>query len=195
MTPNQLQSHAQAIAGRILDLEEQKHTPIIAIDGRAASGKTTLAKLLGEAYFASNQSTLRIVHMDDLYPGWEGLRAGSTYLYSQILLPLSSGKPANWQIWNWETGVRGNPLEPGNGWRQFTPGVPLVIEGCGSISRLTRDLIDLGIWLEAPLDTRKSRWTEREGALTAQFWGVWQSQEDEFYQAERSVSMADIILS
>lgn len=195
MTPDQLQSHALAIVNQILELEEQKPTPIVAIDGRAASGKTTLAKLVSEAYFASNRSILRIVHMDDLYPGWEGLRAGSTYLYSEILLPLESGKPANWQIWNWETSGRGNPSEPGNGWRQFTPGVPLVVEGCGSISRLTRDLIDLGIWLEAPLDTRKSRWTDREGALTAEYWGFWQSQEDEFYQVEQSASLADTILS
>ncbi len=195
MTPDQLQSHALAIVNQILELEELKPTPIVAIDGRAASGKTTLAKLVSEAYFASNRSILRIVHMDDLYPGWEGLRAGSTYLYSEILLPLESGKPANWQIWNWETGGRGNPSEPGNGWRQFTPGVPLVVEGCGSISRLTRDLIDLGIWLEAPLETRKSRWTDREGALTAEYWGVWQSQEDEFYQVEQSASLADTILS
>lgn len=195
MTPDQLQSHALAIVDQILELEELKPTPIVAIDGRAASGKTTLAKLVSEAYFTSNRSILRIVHMDDLYPGWEGLRAGSTYLYSEILLPLESGKPANWQSWNWETGGRGNPSEPGNGWRQFTPGVPLVVEGCGSISRLTRDLIDFGIWLEAPLETRKSRWTDREGALTAEYWGVWQSQEDEFYQVEQSASMADIILS
>jgi uridine kinase len=195
VTPDQLQSHALAIVNQILELEELKPTPIVAIDGRAASGKTTLAKLVSEAYFASNRSILRIVHMDDLYPGWEGLRAGSTYLYSEILLPLESGKPANWQIWNWETGGRGNPSEPGNGWRQFTPGVPLVVEGCGSISRLTRDLIDLGIWLEAPLETRKSRWTDREGALTAEYWGVWQSQEDEFYQVEQSASLADTILS
>lgn len=192
MTPNQLESHAQAVAARILELEEQKTTPIIAIDGRAASGKTTLAKLIGEAYFATNQSTLRIVHMDDLYPGWEGLRAGSAYLHSQILLPLRAGKKANWQIWDWSTSQRGNSLEPGNGWRQFGPGVPLVVEGCGSISRLTRDLIDLAIWLEAPMEIRKSRWVQREGAETGQYWGLWQSQEDEFYQAEQSVSLADL---
>jgi uridine kinase len=193
VTPNQFETHAQAVAARILELEEQKTTPIIAIDGRAASGKTTLAKLIGEAYFAVNQSTLRIVHMDDLYPGWEGLRAGSAYLHSQILLPLRAGKNANWQIWDWSTSQRGSSAEPGNGWRQFGPGVPLVIEGCGSISRLTRDLIDLAIWLEAPVEIRKSRWMQREGAESGHYWGLWQAQEDEFYQAEQSASLADSI--
>jgi uridine kinase len=43
---------------------------LLAIDGPAGAGKTTLAAKL-EAEFSAH-STVRTIHMDDLYEGWDG---------------------------------------------------------------------------------------------------------------------------
>ncbi|MEY3649405.1 MAG: hypothetical protein RL370_108, partial [Actinomycetota bacterium] len=42
---------------------------LIAIDGRAGAGKTTLAASIYEEL--SEDKTVAVIHMDDLYDGWE----------------------------------------------------------------------------------------------------------------------------
>jgi uridine kinase len=133
--------------------------------------------------------------MDDLYPGWEGLEAGSHYLVRQILSPLAKGEIAHWQIWNWEQSKRGNPAEPGDGHREFEGGTPLIVEGCGALSRASSELADLRIFLEADDQLRKQRWRERDHGRFDDYWAIWAAQEDVFYQQEKSESLAEIRLT
>lgn len=179
----------------MLALVEKKLTPIILIDGRAGSGKSTFATQLVERLFSELEVAPRVIHMDDLYPGWEGLRAGSNYLNQQILTPLIAGATASWQIWDWAAGVRGAPREPGNGWREFSGGIPIIIEGCGSLSRFARERADLAIWIDSEAETRKARLVERDGHKFDDYWPNWISQEAEFYQQEKSAELADITLT
>ncbi len=51
--------------------------PIIVIDGRAGSGKSTLALDLQNELFRAGESMPRLIHMDDLYDGWNGLALGA----------------------------------------------------------------------------------------------------------------------
>ena len=44
----------------------------ILIDGRSGSGKTELARSI-----AAHWPEAQLVRLDDLYPGWDGLDAGS----------------------------------------------------------------------------------------------------------------------
>ena len=184
-----------AITKQVLSLVEKVSNPIILIDGRAASGKSTLAASLQNAIFKELEQAPRVIHMDDLYPGWEGLRAGSQYLVQNILQPLRAGKTAHWQIWNWETSQRGAHAEVGNGWREFELHAPLIVEGCGSVSRASRELADLTIWLEVDRTTRRTRWDQRDGEKFAEYWPIWEAQEDEFYQLEKSKELADLVLT
>ncbi len=133
--------------------------------------------------------------MDDLYPGWEGLKEGSHYLKRNILNPLSQGRKASWQNWDWARGERGNPSERGNGWREFLGGNTLLIEGCGSISKLTSEAADLKIWVEASESDRRRRFHDRDSGLFDQYWSIWAAQEDEFYAAEKSKDLADLVIS
>ena len=133
--------------------------------------------------------------MDDLYPGWEGLAAGSRYLLASILQPFRGGEKASWQIWDWSKSQRGSELEPGNGWREFEGGVPLIIEGCGSLSRASSELCDFSVWVESEVDTRRERLKARDGNQFDEFWPTWIIQEDEFYQAEKSQELADLVFS
>ena len=139
-----------AITKQVVSLVDKNPTPIILIDGRAASGKSSLAADLKNALFKELEQAPRLIHMDDLYPGWEGLQLGSYYLNQQILQPLSNGKTANWQLWDWQKAERGRADEPGNGWREFAGGTPLIVEGCGALSRVSSELAHFRVWIEAP---------------------------------------------
>jgi len=80
--------------------------PIIVIDGRAGSGKSTLALDLQNELFRSGESMPRIIHMDDLYEGWNGLALGAEYLQRVVLAPLLNSGTSSWQEFNWETNER-----------------------------------------------------------------------------------------
>lgn len=60
----------------------QRSTRILAIDGRSGAGKSTLARTLAVAVGA------QLVHVEDLYPGWDGLRTGAMTLANAVLAPL-----------------------------------------------------------------------------------------------------------
>ena len=183
-----------AITKQVVSLVDKNPTPIILIDGRAASGKSSLAAEVKNVLFKELEQAPRLIHMDDLYPGWEGLQLGSFYLNQQILQPLRSGKQAHWQLWDWQQGQRGRADEPGNVWREFSGGTPLIVEGCGALSRASSELADYRIWIEAPKDLRHSRWLERDGEKFNDFWHIWAAQEDEFYQQEKSQQLADLVI-
>jgi uridine kinase len=192
-----MQDFHQAIAAitkQVVGLVDKNPTPIVLIDGRAASGKSSLAAALKNQLFKELEQAPRLVHMDDLYPGWEGLIAGSHYLNQQILQPLKLGKTASWQLWDWEKAQRGRSDEPGNGWREFAGGTPLIVEGCGSLSRVSSELADYRVWIETEKQVRQQRWLDRDGEKFNEFWHIWAAQEDEFYQQEKSSQLADLVI-
>lgn len=99
---------AQTVAGRARSLAHQdvgdrahdRAPYIVAIDGRSGSGKTTVggavAHLLGDA---------PVIHMDDLYDGWQGAEAGSRLLVRDILEPIRRGEQAAYHRFDWESGA------------------------------------------------------------------------------------------
>lgn len=178
---------------RVLALQESGKLPIVLIDGRAASGKSQFAKDLSEAYFQVDKQAARVIHMDDLYPGWNGLAEGSVYLLTNILLPLANSRSANWQVWNWRKNHRGAE-EPGNGRREFAGGTLLIVEGCGSISRLSSAKSDFQIWIDADDAARKERFSKRDSGKFDEYFGIWSAQEDEYYERENSKQLAELII-
>lgn len=181
---------AEKIAAQVLELVDRGNSmPIVLIDGRSNSGKSTLAAEVQNLIFKNGESAPRVVHMDDLYLGWSGLQAGADYLNRFILKPLSDSYIAQWREFDWA-----NPGEPGyearNGeWREFAGGTPLIIEGCGALNQLSAQVANIKIWLEVPQEIRHHRWLEREGS--AEHWAEWAAQEEEFYAREKSSELAD----
>ncbi len=159
-------------------------TPIILIDGRAGSGKTTLATKLQQQLFSEGESLPRVIHMDDLYLGWNGLAAGVDYLNRQILRFLQRGETAHWQKFNWQTEQRDE-------WIEFSGGTPLIVEGVGSLNRFAAEIAQLKVWLEVPEETRHQRWLQRDGHKFDDNWAPWAAQELDFYATERSAELAD----
>ncbi len=187
------QAALERVLSELLDKQESGRLPIILIDGKAASGKSQFAKNLSELYFQSEKQAARVIQMDDLYPGWEGLAQGSVYLLTHILTPLSQGKTASWQVWNWEKNERGAE-DKVNGHREFSGGTALIIEGCGSISRLSSEIADMAIWIDASVEERKKRFNLRDAGKFDEYFGLWSAQEDEFYERENSKQLARLIV-
>jgi uridine kinase len=176
---------AKEIADKALEFVELgKAAPLVLIDGRSNSGKSTLAAEVQNLIFKEGESAPRVIHLDDLYPGWDGLQAGVEYLNRFILGPISQGKTANWQEWDWALSERKN-------WREFSGGTPLIVEGCGAINQFSAELADISVWLEVDQETRYARWMEREGS--SEHWAQWAAQEEDFYAREKSIHLADLI--
>ena len=189
--PESLLSAALELTPKLLGLRQSKQTPVVLIDGRAGSGKSTFARLLQELVFQDTKQSPKVIHMDDLYPGWDGLAQGSLYLVEQILKPLKLAGTAQWQRWDWANDKRGGP-DPGNGWREFDGQNMLIVEGCGSVTEQSKELADLTIWIEADRETRKERFEARDRGVFSNFWNSWSAQEDEFFQEQRSEQLCQL---
>ena len=190
-SPESLLSAAQVLTPRLLDLRQSKLAPVVLIDGRAGSGKSTFARLLQDQVFQETKQSPKVIHMDDLYPGWEGLTQGSLYLVEKILRPLILEGKAQWQKWDWGNDQRGG-AGPGNGWRGFEGHNILIVEGCGSVSAQSIEFADLTIWIEADRQTRKQRFESRDRGVFSNFWVSWSAQEDQFFQEQRSEQLCQV---
>ncbi|MEP6482034.1 MAG: ATP-binding protein [Rhodoglobus sp.] len=147
----------------------------ILIDGRSGSGKTELARALVDAW-----PTAQLVRLDDLYPGWGGLAEGSASVPRLL-------RNHRWQSWDWGVGAPG-------AWRSFDPGRPVVVEGVGALSRASRPLADVALWVELDDATRKRRALARDGNSYATHWADWAAQEIEFIAREHPRDLADAVI-
>lgn len=171
-----------SIADRIRDSPPRAgETVVAAIDGPAGSGKTTLAVQLAGALNCA------VVHMDDIYPGWDGLAEAATLVADQVLKPLAAGGQPRHRKWDWANNIYAEwvdvPVEP-----------ILLIEGCGSASLRGAPYLSLIIWVDAPHDLRMKRGIERDGDTFRPHWKRWARQEDELFAAERTRERADIVI-
>lgn len=191
MTNSAQEQHIANLTERVLELiDAGTPTPIILIDGRTGAGKTTFAAALQNRLFQKGESAPRVIHMDDLYDGWDGLQAGVDYLIRQILSPLSRREGASWQEFDWSTNERTGT------WREFRGGTPLIIEGVGALSRIAAEQADITIWLEADLTTRQARIAARnaDGDGDGSWFAMWSAQEVDFYAREKSNKIAHLVI-
>ncbi len=174
------------ISSQVLErIDRGNQTPIILIDGRAGSGKSTFAESLQQQLFRDGESAPRVIHMDNIFEGWGGLALGSDYMARFILQPLARQETASWQDWSWVKNQRSS-------WREFSGGTPLIVEGCGSLTERSKEHADISIWLEASEETRRERWIQRERHLEK--FDFWAAQELDFYAREKSQSLADLVI-
>jgi uridine kinase len=176
----------EKISSQVLELIDRgNQTPIILIDGRAGSGKSTFAEALQQQLFREGESAPHVIHMDNIFEGWDGLALGSDYMVRFILQPLARRETASWQDWSWVKNQRSS-------WREFSGGTPLIVEGCGSLTERSKEHADISIWLEASEETRRERWIQRERHLEK--FDFWAAQELDFYARENSQSLADLVI-
>ena len=155
---------------------------VIAIDGFSGSGKTTLAKAVSEALDCP------VVHMDNLYPGWDGLAAAPTLLAEQVLAPLAQGERGAYARWDWAWSEWGETQE--------VPATDLlVVEGCGSSVSPAGDFAAVRVFLEADREERMRRGIERDGESYRPHWERWAAQEIELYARDGTREKAHLVLT
>ncbi|MDQ0676697.1 para-aminobenzoate synthetase [Arthrobacter pascens] len=156
---------------------------IIAIDGRSGAGKTTLAIEL--AAQLRNHHKVSLFHLEDIYPGWNGLTAGIERYVSTVLTPLSHGERATWTSWDWERHYDGDT-------RVTLPAEIVIIEGVGAAAAEARPLLSAVIWADSPDEVRRTRALERDGGTYEPFWDQWAAQEDAWLAGDDVPQRADI---
>jgi uridine kinase len=157
-------------------------TRVLAIDGRAGAGKTTLAAELGIRLGAP------VVDLELIYPGWDGLEAGVALLVADVLEPFAAGRPAHVPRYDWARGAFGEP------WVLAPP--PLaIVEGVGAGSAAAAPFTSLLVWVELDTATRRARAIARDGELFRPHWERWAAQEDALLARERTPQRASLTYS
>ncbi|HEU0257547.1 MAG TPA: ATP-binding protein [Microbacteriaceae bacterium] len=165
----------------------------VLIDGPAGAGKTSLAAAIARrwpAYLSAAvpaSPPLVLLHMGDLYPGWEGLAEGSRTLAERVLLPRSHGRDGRFQTYDW-VAARPGP------WRTVPASAPLLVEGCGALSRAAAALATLRVWLDADEELRWRRVSRRDGGAFDDEWPQWSRQMVSFITREQPRRHADLTL-
>ena len=178
----------EAIAGRALDTAPRLGpVRLVAIDGPAGSGKTTLAAALAGALVGRGVDAT-VLHLDDLYDGWTGLE-GSLWprLSAQVLEPMRRGRPGRYQRYDWGAGAF-------DGWVDVPLPRVLVLEGCGSARRTADAFVVLRVWVQAPQDVRLARGLARDGEAARPHWLRWMADEAAHFARERTAERADVRL-
>lgn len=159
---------------------------IIAIDGRSGAGKTTLAIELAARLREHHRVSL--FHLEDIYPGWNGLSAGIERYVTTVLAPLRRGEAAEWISWDWERHYDGQA-------RTTLPAEIVIVEGVGAAADAARPLLDAVIWAESSDADRRSRALARDGSTYEPFWDLWAAQEEEWLAADEVQENADVRVS
>ncbi|GAA4171424.1 ATP-binding protein [Gryllotalpicola koreensis] len=159
--------------------------PIVLIDGPSGAGKSTLADGLIRAW--PTDAAPQLVRLDDLYPGWGGLAAGSHQVATELLAPLRESGAGRWRGWNW---AAGRPAD----WHEISATRPLVVEGCGALSLASAPHADLRIWLSADDAVRKRRALARDRGAFDAHWEMWDAQFTEFVRTQHPLALADLVL-
>ena len=156
-------------------------TVVVAVDGPSGSGKTTLAKGVVDVLGCP------AVHMDQIFPGWDGLAVAAPLLTSQVLEPLARGEQAAYREWDWDHGRW-------DGTVTVPPHRFLVVEGCGCSVLPAGGYAAVRVWVEAPLEIRMRRGIQRDGEVFRPHWERWAAQERALFGADRTRERADIVV-
>lgn len=156
---------------------------IIAIDGRSGAGKSTLALEL--ATLLRKHRPVALFHLEDIYPGWDGLEEGIELFTKRVAEPLFWGETAHWFAWDW--------YQNQDGEKRTTPPAPIVIvEGVGANAKSAARFIDAHIWVTLTDEDRKKRALERDGDTYEPHWDRWAEQEERWLASENAPVESDI---
>lgn len=174
---------AVQLVDQILDLTSARPASLgrgrlICIDGPAGSGKTTLAAALAARTGAP------VVHLDDLYPGWDGLDAVVPEVLA-LLEPLAHDRAGSFRRYDWAVGSYAErvPVEPA---------AVVVLEGVNAGNRAWADRCTTLLWVETDAATRLRRGLARDGEAVRPEWEKWMRDESVVFAREGTRERADL---
>lgn len=151
---------------RLIEKSVCDHEPmLVAIDGRCASGKSTVASLVGEMLDCD------VVHMDDFFLQQSQrtparlLEPGGNVDYerveAEVLQPAKCGLPVCYRKFDCSSMDFGDEVK-------LIPKKYLLVEGAYSCHPKLRDYFDLRIFMTIDADMQMARIIERNGSERAQ---------------------------
>lgn len=156
---------------------------LVTVDGYSGAGKTRLTGRLARAL-----GRVPTVHLDFIYPGWDGLAAAVSLAVDWVAEPLVSGRAARWRRYDWSADRFAE-------WHE-TPWAPVVVlEGCGAGSAALRPFASTVVWVETPAAQREERLRARlDWTRYAPHRARWVAQEEVLFAAERPWEHADVVV-
>jgi uridine kinase len=161
--------------------------PIIAIDGPAGAGKTTLAHDIKLAL--AQRYSITEIHMDDLYDGWDN---ALTPHLSEVLTHLTDAHKKSASIslslYNWHDGAFNPAIE-------IEKSELLILEGVGSGQMAIRDSLTALIWIDIEDSQGMARVLERDGIEIENQMRKWLTTQEQHFLAEGTQKAADFVLT
>ncbi len=185
-------------------LSTQEGPILVALDGGSGAGKSTLAPLI------ENQFDTVLIPLDDFFSAdipdkqWDKFgveeRLGRVFdwnrLRHQAIEPLLEGKPARWQAFDFESGLRPDGtygMQDEIIERQ--PADIILLEGAYSAGPELADLVDLSILVDAPVEKRHARLAAREDKDFLEVWHRrWDAVERYYFNQVRPKGSFDLVV-
>jgi uridine kinase len=171
----------------LFDLCKSTHRPIIAIDGPAGAGKTTLAEHLSPAL--SLRYKCVTIHMDDLYNGWDN--AFDCHL-SDALTGAAIAHQKNHKFslsfFDWAR----NEYRPAV---EIPQAELLILEGVGSSQSKVRPYLAASIWIDIDANKGLERVIARDGEAISHPMQNWLNLQEQHFLANDSQNAADFVLT
>ena len=155
---------------------------VVAVDGLAGAGKSTLARRLADAFGGAT-----IVPTDD-FASWNEPFGWWPRFVADVLEPLARNETARYVTSSWGPGHEPKEVE-------VRPAEFLLVEGVGALRQAFRPYLTYAIWVEAPRELRLRRGLERDGQDARGRWEAFMSAEDEYAARERPRDAADVVLA
>lgn len=182
----------RAFARQVLEAagQPQGRPRIVAVDGRGAAGKSTLAALLQRAVPAS-----AVVHTDDL--AWNEPYFAWGHLLVTVLQQLRDGAAVHLRPPAWAANGRTGALE-------VPAGLELVVvEGVGASQREHAGLVDTTVWVQSDFAEAERRGIARDieqgvngdAEQSVAFWHEWMGHELAFLQRQRPWERAELVVA
>ena len=171
----------------LFDLCKTDKRPVIAIDGRAGAGKTTLAEHLSAAL--SLKYKVHTLHMDDLYNGWEG--AFDHHLTDSLTYAVSAHQKSekySLATFNWT-------LKRFNSAIEIPQAELLILEGVGSSQTSIRPYLVASIWIDIDADAGLARVLNRDGEAISAHMQNWLRIQEQHFHDNDSQNAADFVLT
>lgn len=157
-------------------------TAVVAVDGPSGSGKTVLAARLAELLDGAP-----VVHLDDIYPGWDGLEDAVPRVLEWVLEPLSRKETARYRRFDWTSHTYAE-------WHDVPDAAAVLVEGVSAGARACAPHLAMTVWVEAPGPVRFQRGMARDGEGYRPHWERWAKQEAAHFAAEGTRGRADVRL-
>lgn len=176
-----------------IDRRVQQDIPtFLALEGRCASGKSTLSQLLAEIYGCS------VIHMDDFFLPFPrktperlaepGGNVDRERFYEEVILPVKDKRPFSYGVYDCGVGAITDS-------REVKPGQLLIVEGSYCLHPLYQDDYDLKAFLTCSPERQVQRILERNGPrMLERFLHEWIPMEEQYFSTFSIAERCDFVI-